>query len=108
MSNPKADVVVEITFNLNNPERTIIRTNAKNEAVKEILEAWLFGQIGQGGDKREPNKKDEYKIVIRLDLSDDTFYTTSDTGNKGLTCGLVMNVFSKLSQATITDFTKAV
>lgn len=98
-----ADVVVEITFNVNQPEKTTIRTNAKKDAVAEVLEAWLSSQMGQGEDKGEPDRKDEYRIVIKLDLSQDIFHTTSDTGNKGLTCGIVIDVSNKLDQITITD-----
>ena len=98
---PKADVALEITFNINEPDKTVIKTNAKKEAVEEILEAWLSCQMGQGKDESKPNKKDEYKIKIQLDLSDDTFCTSSDTGNKGLTCGLVMDVFKRLDKIKI-------
>ncbi len=100
---PKADIVLKLNFNLSKPDKTVVKTNAKKEAVSEILEAWLSCQIGQGEDSREPNKKDKYEIVIKLDLSNDTFFTNSDTGNKGLTCGLVMDVFSRLDQITVTD-----
>ena len=48
MSN--ADVTLEVNFDIKNPDRTTIRTNAKKEAVEEILGAWLSCQIGQ--DKR--------------------------------------------------------
>ena len=99
---PNADVVLKINFNLNEPDKTVIKTNARKEAISEILEAWLSCQVGQGKDSREPNRKDEYEIVIKLDLSDDTFFTNSDTGNKSLTCGLVMNVFNRLDQITVT------
>ncbi|OGN02310.1 MAG: hypothetical protein A2655_03795 [Candidatus Yanofskybacteria bacterium RIFCSPHIGHO2_01_FULL_43_42] len=100
---PKADIVLKINFNLNRPDKTVIKTNAKREAISEILGAWLSCQIGQGKDNREPNRKDEYEIVIKLDLSDDTFFTDSDTGNKGLTCGLVGDVFNRLDQVTVAN-----
>ena len=92
----KADIIMEINFNIKEPSKTVIKTNARREAVSEILEAWIFSQIGQGKDSRESNKKNEYTIVIKLDLSDDTFSTDSDTGNKGLTCGIVIHVFNSL------------
>ncbi|MBI1999230.1 MAG: hypothetical protein HYS74_01070 [Parcubacteria group bacterium] len=98
---PKADVVLEIYFDINNPEKTVIKTNAKEEALEEILEAWLYCQIGQGKDESKPNRQDTYKIKIQLDLSDDTFYTNSNTGNKGLTCGIIMDVFKRLGQIEV-------
>jgi len=99
----KADVVLEICCDINNPEKTVIKTNAKKEALREILEAWLSCQIGQGKDESEPNRHDTYKIKIQLDLTDDTFYTDSDTGNKGLTCGIVMDVSERLDKIKVLD-----
>jgi hypothetical protein len=61
----------------------------------------LRGQIGQGEDKSEPNKKKEYQIDIRVDLNYDRFNTLSDTGNKSLTCGMVMDIIGKLGKITI-------
>ena len=89
---PKADIVVEITYNVNEPEKTVIRTNAKPDKVSEIFETWLVAQIGKGKDSREPVRKNEYKITIKLDLSDDTFYVSSDTGNNDLTVGIFVNL----------------
>jgi len=97
----KVDITLEINFNINESDKTTIRTNAKKEAIEEIFEAWLSCQTGQGKDESEPNKKDEYKIEIQLDLSDDTFFTKSDTGNKGLTCGIVMAVFERLDEIEV-------
>lgn len=98
---PKIDIVIEINFNLNEPEKTVIKTNAKKEAVTGILEEWLCRQIGQGKDDREPNKKNEYKVMIKLDLNDDMFFTGSDTGNESLTCGIVIDAYSRLDELTI-------
>ncbi len=97
----KTDIVVEIIYNMKDSGQTVIRTNAKQEAVPEILEAWVMGQVGQGVDHRNPKKKDEYKISINLDLSDDTFRTSSDTGNHGLTAGLVLDVVKNLDKVRI-------
>ena len=99
----KADIVLQITFDFKKPDKTIIRTNAKKEAVEEILEAWLSCQIGQGKDESKHNEKDEYKIEIQLDLSDDTFRTNSDTGNKGFTCGIIMDILGRLNEIEILD-----
>lgn len=99
----KADITLEITFNPDKTDKTIIKTNANKEGLREVLEAWLSCEAGQGEDDSEPNEKSEYKITIQIDLDSDTFYTDSDTGNKGLTCGIVMEVLNKLDKITITD-----
>jgi hypothetical protein len=88
----RADITLDITFDINEPEKSIIKTNAKREVVLEILEDWLYCQMGQGKDNSKPIKKDFYSIKIFLDLSDDSFSTVSDTGNEGLTCGIIMHL----------------
>lgn len=93
----KADIVVNIVYNINDHSKTVIKTNAKADKVQEILEEWLTSQIGQGRDSREPVRRGEYKITIKLDLSDDTFFTSSDTGNMSLTAGIVKNVAKYLN-----------
>jgi hypothetical protein len=97
----RADVVVEIIFNMEESDKTTIKTNAKPEAVSEILGAWLVAQTGKGWDSRESIRRGEYKISIKLDLSNDTFYTSSDTGNSSLTCGIVANVLQNLAKFQI-------
>jgi hypothetical protein len=100
---PKSDIIIRIAFNLKEPGKTVIRTNAKEEALEEILEAWISGQQGSGKDESKPEQKDEYNIEIRLDLSFDRFTTASDTGNKSLTCGIVMSIFSRLTEIPVLD-----
>ncbi len=101
MGTVRADIVVEIRYDLKKPEQTIIKTNARKEALEEIFEAWLQDQIGRGKDSRQPACRDEYLVRIGLDLSDDTFATESDTGNSALTCGLVMDVLARLEKLSV-------
>lgn len=97
----KYDIVVEINYNYKEPNKSVIKTNAKKKALSEILEVWAANQMGKGLDARESNEKDVYTIRIRLDLSNDTFYTTSDTGNAGLTCGIVMGILQRLEKISV-------
>lgn len=95
------DIIIEVYFDMNK-ERAVVKTNAKREALRELLGDWLYAQIGKGEDSAPPNEKDEFKIKIKLDLKTDTFTTESDTGNKGLTCGIIkMDVFEKLEEIEI-------
>ena len=101
---PKKDyIILQMNYNLRKPNKTIIKTNAHKRAVTEILEAWIYGQIGKGQDNRKPNSRDKHQVEIKLDVSNDTFYTTSTTGNDSLTCGIVLDILDKLSEITITD-----
>jgi hypothetical protein len=101
MSLVPVHIVLDITFNLAKPAESTIRTNAKPEVVEELIANWLRDQMGRGKDNAQPVLKSEYKIKIGLDLSDDTFYTESDTGNKSLTCGLVMCLLKHLDKVAI-------
>lgn len=97
----KADITLAITYHIKEQDKCVIKTNAQKEAIGEILEAWLQDQIGQGKDSRKAYERDVYQITIDLDLSDNTFYTASNTGNKNLTIELVANVLVKLADIRI-------
>jgi len=95
------NIILQILFNVDERNKSTITTNAKKEAIAEILEAWVSSQVGLGKDDSEADKKPEYKIEIQLDLSYDTFSTKSDTGNNGLTCGIIMDLLNRLDNISI-------
>ncbi len=99
----KVDIRLEITYDMRDPKLTEIKTNAKNTAVEEILENYILSQAGTGADGSKPSNRRWYKIVIGLDLGDDTFFTESNTGNKGLTVGIVMAVLKDLKNLKISS-----
>ena len=78
----RPDVLIEIHFDMNQPEKTVIKTNAKKEALGEILATWLQNQISLGKDDSKPNMKDKFLIKIGLRIEDDTFGLESDTGGR--------------------------
>ena len=92
----KVDVFLTIGYNLPKDHYSLKETNLRmeKEVFDEVLEVYFYGQMGRGKDEREPNKKEEYTVKIGIDLSDDSVYTESDTGNSSMTCGIVMG-FSK-------------
>ena len=97
----KVHLLIDITFDIKDPEKSVIKTNVKEELVEGMINDWLRHQFGRGEDTRQANEKDVYSIKIGLDLSDDTFLVESDTGNVGLTCGIVMDVSQRLDRLTI-------
>lgn len=101
MSLVSVHIVLDITYNVAKPAESVIRSNAKPEMVEELITDWLRDQMGRGADSATPNLKSEYKIKIGLDLTNDAFCTESDTGNRSLTCGLVMNLLGYLDEVTI-------
>lgn len=97
----KTDISIIINFNINDEAKTTIKTNAKPEALEEILSDWIRDQAGLGEDLRNPNVSGVYEIQINLDLSGDIFTTSSDTGNDGLTAGIVQRVFGTLKEIEV-------
>jgi len=97
----EGDVVIEINFNMAE-EKAIVKTNAKKEALPEILGAWIESRKEQKDDTSEPDRKGSFVIIIKLNLETDTFTTESDTRNKSLTYGIVLfDVFNKLDEVEI-------
>lgn len=100
------DITLDIFYDVNFPEKTVIRTNARKEALEEILEAWLQDQMGAGSDPSPPAQRDLYRIMIGLNLDGDRFRVVSDTGNKGLTAG-IMDIFKNLSTICVAPPTRS-
>ena len=91
---------IEITFPMKGTPT--INTDVKHERVSDFLVDWMRAtQIGQGKDDSEAVEREEYRIGINIDLADDSFTTKTDTGNKGLTCGIVMNVVGRIEKGDV-------
>ena len=87
------DVFLEFEYDIDKDEFKNLKTNAKKP--KNILENYLRTVVGCGEDHRKAKQKSTYKIRIELDLSCDKFSCSSDTGNDGLTTGIIMLYYSK-------------
>ena len=99
----KPDVLVEISYCLASPEKTVIRTNARKEALEEIISSWILDQMGRGSkDTGQPAEKETYLIRIGLRIADDAFGHESDTGNHSLTVGIVADVLHRLDTLEVT------
>ena len=92
---------IKIIFNVKKPRETVIETNVKTEALDELFAYFMHSQIGAGKDESKPNEKDVYEITIQIDLADDTLKIHSDTGNKGLTAGIVTDTWSRIDDLSI-------
>jgi len=89
-------ISVQITYPIEHPERHSIETDMKEDKVVDLLSEWLRDQTGKGADYREANDADVYHITISMELANDSFSTKSDTGNDGLTVGIVADVLKRL------------
>lgn len=96
----KVDLYINLEYDIKKDLATITETNVKDIQIDEILEEWTRSQIGKGKDDHKPIIRDKYHIKLGLDLSQDAFYTKSDTGNKGLTAGLILASIGKWKHKT--------
>jgi hypothetical protein len=91
-------VIIDITYDLNADKATFgPNTNAKTEAIPEIITAYLRDQMGQGEDLSPPNHQSLYHIKLGLDLTDDSFRVEHDCGNEGLSTGILLLVLKGLT-----------
>jgi len=90
---------VDVTYPFENPNSFTIQSNVKTEKVPDILADYFHSIIGDGKtDKRPYVEKDVYHIGLVLTMADggDTYTVYSDTGNTGLTIGILMDVIKRL------------
>lgn len=73
------------------------RGDVNEEGIKELVETFLRGQIGAGMDEREPSQRNTYRIQLRWYPTDDRIEADSNTGNKSLRDGLLINYLRTLN-----------
>ena len=91
------DILIEVDFPWKDEEFTV-RTNAKREALDELLVDWLRSQMGQGADESPIEEHPVYKLKLGFRVSDDGFALESNCGNKGLEAGILGRVMALLSK----------
>lgn len=88
-------LTMNIEFDINDGKFKI--TGDINEKGQyEIIETFIRGQIGAGKDNSKPNVREVYHISLQWYPSNDDIVAKSDTGNKGLRDGILMDVFRRL------------
>ena len=87
---------INITYDPNK-DKYKVRTNVKREGVEDLIDTFLRGQIGAGSDSRKAEKREVYHINMQIDLSDDSFNVSDDTGNFGLRDGILLGIRGKWS-----------
>lgn len=94
-------IVIKYGFNERRNE-SCVYTNARSEALEELLDIWIQDQVGTGRDPSPLNEALElYTIDIGYFLDVDAFSTESDTGNKGMNVGIVMTAFREIRDGTL-------
>jgi len=92
------DIYLKVIFPINTPEEFRVETNARDEAVSELLTDFIHHQVGAGKDPSEANDLDVYEIELGIDLSDDSWRTRHNCGNKGLRDGILMDVVRRIGE----------
>jgi len=93
----KEDLYLVLKYKMASTEARIVDTNLKKEKIKDFLSNYLRVSIGSGEDDSKAKVRKEYTIRISCDLSSDTFTTRANTGNNGLTTGIIMHSLNKLN-----------
>ena len=84
----KSDLFLDLFYNVKENSFKI-KTNVRNDKVDKILSDCYRTTLNSSPDYREPNLSDIYNVMIKLDLSSDTFFISSDTGNRVLAHELI-------------------
>jgi hypothetical protein len=92
-------LTIKLQYNVKTDEYKC-ETDIKQEHLPEILSDFLRTQMGLGPDDRPAKELEIYEIILTLDLANcDAFHLTSNTGNDGLTTGLILDYFQRISKA---------
>ena len=95
-----SSLYVEITFSLEHYPDYQIKTDVRDDKISDFLTGYLQ-EIVIGGvmiDEGGTEGRDPYTVKIELDMTTDTYTTTSNTGDDGLTTGIVLLVVAKLHE----------
>jgi len=91
------DIVIDIEFPMAPGTKPVIRTNAKREALEELLTTWLHWKATSSGkDTRPVTERPVHHIKIGLALADDEFCTEHDVGNTDAALGMVLETVQQL------------
>jgi len=96
-----SDLYIDITYPIKKPSKYTIKSNIRKEMLSGILCGLVQNQTGAGEDKSKAKKINIYHIHIDIDLNYNDFEITSDTGNKGLTLGIIMDVIGRMDAKSV-------
>lgn len=87
---------VTFTYPINTPKDYTYKSTMKYAGILEVLDTYVRDSMGAGEDYSEANKRDVYTITIQIDVTDDRLIVSSDTGNKGLTLGILIDIMGMM------------
>lgn len=105
MSKSRPDILIKIHYNDKHPDDFVVMTNARVEALEELLTNWvldcMFGKMA-GLPSGAHVEREHYEVKIAYWLAGDGFSVESDTGDAGLTVGLALETMRLLSADQLT------
>ncbi|MEK9183666.1 MAG: hypothetical protein AAB890_01150 [Patescibacteria group bacterium] len=96
----KTDIRLEVTYNIKTNE-IVIRANANKKVVRKVLEDFLLSEADRKKDHTMMNVREEYKIVLELDLKNDDRRICSVIGNTSVEEQIFVLVLLELKQLKI-------
>ncbi len=96
----KADIRLEVICNTKT-SKIVIKANAKKEVIARELGAFLISQIGKGSNYTGTSRREEYRIVLELDLKNDDFRVSSNTETDGLRWMILLLALLELERSKI-------
>lgn len=95
------DVQIDIHYNMEEENKTLIYTNATAKGLEELLANWMQDQAMRPSGLREAaTEREVYFLRIGYFLESDSFAHESDAGNLALEVGIVGRVLGMLSTVT--------
>ncbi len=104
MATFKPDVLIEIHYDMADAARSVVYTNAKSEALEELLSDWLQDQMFRPRRHEElvdPPERPVYVVTIGLGLRDDGDVWGSEYDNLYLAAGIVGQALARLDKLSI-------
>ena len=83
------NIFIEFDYSIKEASATVIDTNIKQSYIDDFLAEIVHAQVGEGADNRKANELEVYNVLIRCDLTYDHINISSNTGNAGLTTGII-------------------
>lgn len=95
------ELFVNIKYPFETPDKFEIESNVKSSHIPDVIEDYFHYIIGDGKTDDTPyRERSVYHIGLVLTMSDsegDSYKVYSDTNNRGLTTGILMDVLNRLS-----------
>lgn len=92
------DILIKVSYPIDDPESMVIRTNAKMNKLQELIEDYLRAvHVGAGQDDTPPDRDTKvFEITLGFEVSTDSWGDEHNCGNRGLLAGLIMDVNKRL------------